>query len=97
MLNLLDDSNAVINKSANIMKRSLLYMKFNGIEVCQNTWYLSFCIQRATFFHYKRKFINGNRMLVNGNSSSEKTRPINLETIDSLRNTTNENLDIDTH
>jgi len=53
------ESNAIINMSDNTKKRSLLGMKFEGIEVCKNAWYKAFCITRATFFSHKRKFLNG--------------------------------------
>ena len=50
----------------------LLTMNYDCIEVCQNAWYIAFCIPRATLFNYKRRFLNGDTRLVNGNCGLEK-------------------------
>ena len=83
------ESNAVINRSDNTKERIFLYMKFDGIEVFQNAWYLAFCIPRATFFHYRMKFINNDIRSVNGNIGSTQPRPNTLGTITSLRKIVN--------
>lgn len=45
-------SNASISKQGETKKRTLIKMKFDTLDVCQNSWFNCHGIKKITFFNY---------------------------------------------